>query len=351
MASPMAAHWNNSSLIKVECVHDRGTPGERRDRCRLAWRSHGAKLVSSLGELIGSGDLDGVFVCCGKNGDDIEIIPHLAIGLSKLKGRPRFICHMSTVSTGFATLAAEFCRRLNVSYVNYPLTGGPAGAEAGRLLILASGDDSLFQTLRPGLACLGTAKHFGERVAAAAEVKFIGHIMVFNGLMGICSAAATHAECFLAGKVGGPEQTSFFDFLNEGAGGTRQWDLIARSGIRNDIWHAPFALKYGAIDAIYTARLCIDRRISKIALQSIFRVILSFSYVMNRVESSLATHAIVRELIASRRNEFDEFVIGNSGPPKDPEACLVCCIESLPPEFRAAVAIDLSREDFEAAAS
>ena len=58
---------------------------------------------------------------------------------------------MSTVSAGFTVAAEAFCKGLDVGYVNYPLTGGPLGAQLGGghpngMLILASGDQ---ETLQP----------------------------------------------------------------------------------------------------------------------------------------------------------------------------------------------------------
>src|SRR6516165_4974122 len=97
MASPMAKHWKQPGPVQAVRVHDRGNSGERRDVCRKNWIAHGAKLVPSLEELVGDGDLDGVFVCCGKNGDDLPVISSLSEHLNGKPDKGRFICHMSTV--------------------------------------------------------------------------------------------------------------------------------------------------------------------------------------------------------------------------------------------------------------
>src|SRR6516162_5273148 len=107
MTSPIARHWKEKGPARVLRVLDRGNPGERRDRARQAWREHGAQLVPTYRELVGHGDLDGVFVCCGKNGDDVSIIPPIAELLSKTPGKAKFICHMSTVSVSFVELAYQ----------------------------------------------------------------------------------------------------------------------------------------------------------------------------------------------------------------------------------------------------
>lgn len=348
MSSPMARHWKKDGPVKAVRVHDRGKADERRQRCRADWLSHGAELVSSFEGLVGEGDLDGVFICCGKNGDDLSVISTIAKLLSASSRDNIFICHMSTVSTEFARAAEVFCRGQGVAYVNYPLTGGPIGAELGKLLILASGPRSLFERLKPALNCLGTPKYFGEDIAAGAEVKLIGHLMVFNGLVGICSAAALHAECFNRGLIGGKEQAEFFDFLNAGAGGTRQWDVILSAGIKEDRWDAPFFISYAVVDALYALELCIQKGVSLLVTESLINVILSFSYVFNNIDPSLATHSIVREMVKSRSSELDRFLMENWGPRGDIRTSLKKCLASLPEKLRAQVKLDVAASDFKA---
>jgi 3-hydroxyisobutyrate dehydrogenase len=346
MASPMARHWNPKGPVQALRIHDRKTSSERHEKCRQAWLEHGATLVSEIEDVVEPEDLDGVFVCCGKNGDDLSVISRLVDCLEK-KTRRQFICHMSTVSAGFAEAAFAFCSNRGVDYVNYPLTGGPVGAEKATMLILASGNFSLFERLFPSLKKLGNPKYFGEKVVAATEVKLMGQIMVFNGLIGICSAAALHADCFQNGKIGGPEQSEFFDFLNAGAGGTRQWDVILSSGIRNNTWDAPFLLSYGAIDAIYTAKLCLDRKTSYLTIKPLIDIALAFSFVINNIGAELATHSIVREMISGRAKELDNFILSNSGSPINLQGCLEKCIQSLPESMRKRVALDITEKDFD----
>ncbi len=344
MASPMARHWKPNGPVRVLRVHDRGIKDERRDRCRKAWRAHGSLLVPTFKELI-TEDLDGIFVCCGKNGDDLKIIASCVELLSKTN-KKKFICHMSTVSTDFSEAGYTFCKQVHIDYVNYPLTGGSQGAEKGTLLILASGNVELYERLKSALSCLGTPRHFGEKISAGAQVKFMGHLMVFNGLMGIASAVATHAECFAHGKLGGHDQSEFFDFLNTGAGGTRQWDLVLSSGIRNDNWEIPFLLKYAVVDAIYTAKLCMDLHLSYLTVEAIINVALVFSYVLNEINPAIATQAIVREMIQNRATALDSFILKHSGPRGDVKKCLEKCIDSLPLDIQKSVALEIRLEDF-----
>lgn len=345
MASPMARHWAGNDSVRVVGVHDRGSPGPLRENARLQWRSYGAPLRPELSEVVVP-NTDGVFVCAGKNGDDLKLLARLVAELQTKGTDQRFICHLSTVSAGFAMAAERFCLAHGVRYVNYPLTGGPLGAEKGTMLILASGDAGMYELLEPRLLSLGKPKYFGERVSAGAEVKLIGHLMVFNGLMGVSSAIATHSECFANGMVGGPQQTEFFDYLNAGAGGTKQWDLIARSGISDDIWDRPFLAEYAAVDALYAADLCREKKVADIITFSVIDVALCFSYLLNIHGTELATHAIVREMIRSRAEELNVF-LRKYRVADDPMTALARCEASLPPAVRERARLHVTAADFE----
>lgn len=346
MASPMSRHWAGSESVEVLRVFDRGTQSDRHASIRASWKGAGANLVADYVDLIGDGDLDGIFVCCGKNGDDVPIIAEIARRLANSsRGTIPFICHLSTVSVQFVEAAQIFCSEREVRYVNYPLTGGPAGAEKATMLILCGGDPELFAYLEPALTLIGKPKFFGDSITSGCEAKLIGHSMVFNGLMGISTALALHAECFADGKVGGSAQADFFDFLNQGAGGTKQWDLIASRGIRDDIWHEPFAIRYALVDALYTADLCRTRKLSKLTFDALINVAWALSFVANKTPG-MATHAIVRELVSKRSQELDAFVKQHRGLASSDNEILERCIHSLPKAMKDSVRLTLTNDDF-----
>ncbi|TAH34028.1 MAG: NAD(P)-dependent oxidoreductase [Alphaproteobacteria bacterium] len=351
MASPSARHWTTpDSTVRVLRVHDRGTPGTMRDAARAAWKNHGAMLVSSYTTLVGPAEIDGVIICCGKNGEDANIVAQVATLLAE-RAKGKFICHLSTVSTCFAKSAQEFCAELGVTYVNYPLTGGSKGAESAKMLILASGDEKLFARLSPALSRIGVPQYFGERAEAGAEVKFMSHLMVFGGLVGITSAVAVHTDCFAGGKIGAAGQGEFFDFLNNGAGGTKQWDLSTSLGVKQNTWEAAWAIKYAVIDAVYAVNLCLQRGTSRLAVDSVLRLILAFSYVLNKVGENFATQSIVREMIASRAAEMDQFIAQYYDSKLPAEKILASCITSLPKNLQSQIALGLTARDFENAAA
>src|SRR5262249_25746833 len=129
MAGPAGTPFEAHGPAQVPPPHDRRDPRAQGDAFRPSWKTHRAARVWSFDALIGDGKLDGVVVCAGKNGDDVRIIAELARLLQARCDTPPFIMHMSTVSAGFTVAAHAFCTQLGIGYVNYPLTGGPLGAQ------------------------------------------------------------------------------------------------------------------------------------------------------------------------------------------------------------------------------
>jgi 3-hydroxyisobutyrate dehydrogenase-like beta-hydroxyacid dehydrogenase len=354
MAGPAGTHLKPGGPAKVLRVHDRGTPGQQKDAFRASWKAHGAELVSTFDALIGDGQLDGVVVCCGKNGDDVRIIAELARLMHERCDSQPFIMHMSTVSAGFTIAAHAFCTQMGVGYVNYPLTGGPLGAQLGGghpngMLILASGDQELYTRLEPTLKVLGRPKYYGESVSAGAETKLIGQHLVFNGCTGICTGAALYAECFANGVMGGPQQAEYFDFLNGGAGGTRQWDVALSKGVKDDDWSTGFSVQHAVVDAIYAAKLAQEKGLPRLSIQPMINITLAFSFLLQRYPGRpMATHAIAREMLASAARELDTFMNDHGAFAPDVNACLANCIASLPPAVQQTVLLDVSVDDFSA---
>jgi len=347
MLSPSAKHLKSGGPARFLRIHDRGTKDDRRDRCREAWKDHGADIVQDYEALLGDGEYDGVVICAGKNGDDCDIFRALVPLMQRNKKGSPFILHLSTVSAGFAQTAHEFLSAEGIDYVNYPLTGGPLGAENGNMLILASGSQSIYSRLEPMLQTIGNPKYFGSGITAGAEVKLMGQLMVFNGLLGICSAAALKAECFQE-DLSGSEQAEFFDFLNGGAGGTRQWDVAISKGVRDNTWDQGFMIHHAVVDAIYAAKLCHERGLPALAVIPMTATALAFAYLLNKYEGApLATHAIVREMIQKNASRLDDFITQHISY-ADVDASITNSIAVLPQRVKDSVMLDINKDNFSA---
>lgn len=346
MLSPSAKHLKLEGPSRFLRIHDRGTKDDRRDTCRQAWKDHGAEIVHDYETLVGDGsDFDGVVICAGKNGDDCGIFRTLVPLLQKNKKKRPFILHLSTVSAGFAQAAYDFLSAEGIEYANYPLTGGALGAENGNMLILASGSKSTYSRLEPTLQTIGNPKYFGSSITAGAEVKLMGQLMVFNGLVGICSAAALKSECFRE-ELSGSEQSNFFNFLNGGAGGTRQWDVALSKGVRDNTWDQGFMIHHAVVDAIYAAKLCRERGMPALSVIPMVAVALAFAYLLDKYPGApLATHAIVREMIQENAAGIDNFTARQISY-TDIDASIQNSIAALPQRIKDSVMLDINTKNF-----
>jgi 3-hydroxyisobutyrate dehydrogenase-like beta-hydroxyacid dehydrogenase len=331
MLGPSARHLQNKEVGSYVRILDRGATSYHRDQCRDLWRQHGSTLVSSLADLVGEGDFDGVVICAGKNGDDYQIfsalIPLLA---SKQAASPYFVLHLSTVSCRFVAATSQFCEQYNIQYVNYPLTGGALGAASAKMLILACGPKALYDRLLPILQCIGVPKYFGEDPTRGAAVKLIGHVMVFSGLLGMSTAILLQKEVFGLPQLSS-EQTEFFDFLNSGAGGSRQWDVALRQAIAEQNWQHGFSLYHAALDIIYTLELMEEKSLPIGSMLPLAIVSLLFSYVWQTAkQEGLATQAILRLLAELPVHEINGYLQAKLKP----EALLAGCVAALPEDLQ-----------------
>lgn len=102
----------------------------------------------------------------------------------------------STISPALAREVAEAAGQRGLSFLDAPVSGGPAGAEAGTLTIMAGGDPAAFRTVQPLLDAMGgNVRHVGP-VGAGSVVKLVNQLLTF-----VHATAA--AEAFLLGRAGG----------------------------------------------------------------------------------------------------------------------------------------------------
>lgn len=345
MLSPAARHLaKNNNIACFVRIYDRKRPGKDRQERRQNWLDHGAVIVGSYKELIGSDDIDGVVICAGKNGDDLPMIATLIKEIRQnyaAENRP-FILHLSTVSVDFVENAYAACQDHHITYANYPLTGGVKGANEATMLILASGEEPLYDRLEPLLLLLGKPKYFDAQIATAAKVKLIGHLMVYNGLLGMASAITMQNKAI---NLSASKQTEFFDFLNQGSGGTRQWDVTFKQAIAHDAWHSGFLLPHAVIDAIYTANLLINNKLPAPSIMSILNVACTFSFILaNEGADRLATQAIL-EVFIRNPNELDLYIEGRQD--FNAQKYLDNIIHSLSEKLQKKVRLDVSKDEFE----
>ena len=111
--------------------------------------------------------------------------------------------------------AQDFARRAGeagIHYLDAPISGGTAKAEAGRLTVMASGSEDAFAAAQPALDAMAeTVYRLGEAVGIGSSFKIVNQL-----LAGVHIAAACEAITFA--KSLGLDISRVFDVITRSAG-------------------------------------------------------------------------------------------------------------------------------------
>ncbi len=112
-----------------------------------------------------------------------------------------FINH-GTTGSAYSKATAEILAAKGIQFLDAPISGGVAGAEAGMLSIMCSGSAEAYEAAKPGLEAMSAQlTYLGDQPGAAQVMKLCNNMLFF------CSFAATLETMTLGVKAGlDPEQ-------------------------------------------------------------------------------------------------------------------------------------------------
>jgi 3-hydroxyisobutyrate dehydrogenase-like beta-hydroxyacid dehydrogenase len=131
------------------------------------------------------------------------------------------VIDFSTIAPATSQALAVQLAQRGVTYIDAPVTGGTEGARAGRLAVLAGGEEAALQRARPLLEVVGgSLSHLGP-VGAGQQAKAVNQVLVAGSYAAVAEAVA------LGRRLGLPME-SLLSALGGGAAGS--WALQHRSG-------------------------------------------------------------------------------------------------------------------------
>jgi 3-hydroxyisobutyrate dehydrogenase len=146
-----------------------------------------------------------------RNGDQLRQVLLGDDGAARGMQRGAIVIVTSTVGVAAVTELRERLAELGLGLVDAPLSGGPARAEQGELLILVGGDPDDVSRARPVLDALGsTVVVVGERPGDGQAVKTVNQL-----LCGVHIAAA--AEALSLARALGLDGAATLEALQAGA--------------------------------------------------------------------------------------------------------------------------------------
>lgn len=127
-------------------------------------------------------------------------------------GKMQVLVNTCTVGVPFVQEIAQAMAARGVTVVDCPISGGPAGARAGTLSVMVSGDPAAVERVRPLISLWGsTLTVAGDRPGAAQVLKLT------NNILFAVSLAAT-SEAFVMGAKAGLDPEIMVKAINAGSG-------------------------------------------------------------------------------------------------------------------------------------
>lgn len=118
----------------------------------------------------------------------------------------------STVAPSFATALGERLAASGHPFLDAPVSGGTAGAESGKLSIMASGSAEAFAAADPLLnAVAGRVFRLGERPGIGSSVKMVNQLLAGVHI-------ATACEAMALGTRAGADPATLFEVITGSAG-------------------------------------------------------------------------------------------------------------------------------------
>ena len=183
MGAPMAAHLLAAGFALH--VYNR-TPG--RDRALVA---AGARAHASPAALARECE---IVICMVNEAADVAAVCAHDDGAFSTLRRGGVVINMGTVTPSDERAMAAAAQERGLVYLDAPVTGGEAGAQAATLNIMVGGAAHDVARVRPVLAALGSKILHCGGVGQGQATKLCNQIMVAANLAGVCEAMALAAR-------------------------------------------------------------------------------------------------------------------------------------------------------------
>ena len=130
---------------------------------------------------------DIVFSCVGNDADVRDVLTGERGALHGLASGAVIVDH-TTASAMLARELYEACATSDVGFLDAPLSGGQAGAEAGQLTIMVGGDPSVFDRVEQVMACYAKAITLIGPAGSGQLAKMVNQVCIAGVVQGLAEA-------------------------------------------------------------------------------------------------------------------------------------------------------------------
>lgn len=214
MGFPMAGH------LAAKGVETR-VWNRTREKAQAWAAAHEGVARDTIADAVAGCDV--VLMCVG---DDPDVRAVAEPALAAMAPGAVLVDH-TTASAALARALADEAAARGVGFLDAPVSGGQAGAEAGQLTIMCGGDAPTLERVRPALECYGKAVTLLGPAGAGQLTKMVNQICIAGLLQGLAEGVA------FAGKAG-LDATQVFAALGQGAAQSWQMDNRANTMARGE---------------------------------------------------------------------------------------------------------------------
>jgi len=155
----------------------------------------------------------------------------------------------------------------NIAFLDAPVSGGPAGAQSGKLALWIGGEEGVYNQHLPLLKAIGDQPLYVGAIGAGTVAKLAHNCASF-------AVQAALAEIFTLGVKGGVEPLALFRAIRQGASGRkRTFDRLAENFLPGKYDPAGFSLRLAHKDVSLALELAekegVPMKIGKIALEEL----------------------------------------------------------------------------------
>lgn len=202
----------------------------------------GGRMAKSVSEVAEAADI--VFMSLPTP----QIMREVAIGANGLvAGKPRIVVDLSTSGPRASAEVAGRLEEAGIAFVDAPVSGGRAGALAGKLALMAACKKTVWPEIEPLLTTFGKVFHVGEVAGQAQMMKLINNVLSVAALV-------VSSEGLALGVKAGLNPQVMLDVLNASSGrNSATLDKLPRAVLTRT-----FDFGFATGLSLKDVRLCLD---------------------------------------------------------------------------------------------
>ncbi|MDM8544483.1 NAD(P)-dependent oxidoreductase [Desulfococcaceae bacterium HSG9] len=184
----------------------------------------GAQRASSPSEAALEAD---IIITCVSDTPDVEAVILGEDGVIHGARQDSIVVDMSTVSPTATRIIAEALSQKGVQMLDAPVSGGSEGAQKGTLAIMAGGDETAFEKVKPVLQAMGTTIMLIGPVGSGQMTKAINQTVIAGVYQSV-------AEGMALGLKAGLDMEKVIKVVGGGAAGSWVMDNRADFMVKNN---------------------------------------------------------------------------------------------------------------------